>query len=331
MNLLNRYIHEVGRYLPRRNREDIQAELRSAIDDAVEDRFGPEPNDTQLADLLKEFGQPRDVAASYHPQSQYLIGPGYYPLFRLIVGIVIAAVLGSQLLAWFVAGVIVGDQIAPWDALAGLLNSIPAAIGWVVLVFILLERFEVRLDQKSDEWDPNSLPQIKPEEEIARGGQIVSLVFSILILVVVVFFPQWIGFVTAPGGKFYPNPVILHYLVWIILSLLVGIGLDIYLLRQGRWDLGTRIAKIAANILSIVVLFLLYQGHTAWLEARGAGSFIYALEQLPEMLDSGWELVGMQAFRLAFGVALIVTAIEALTSIFNLVKSSVQSDLPSRM
>jgi hypothetical protein len=327
MNLLDRYIHEVGRYLPRRNREDIQVELRSAIDDTLEDRFGPQPNVTQLTELLKEFGRPQEVASSYHPQDQYLIGPGYYPLFRLIIGIVLAAVLASQLLAWFVAGVIVGDQIAPWEALAGLLNSLPAALGWVVLVFVILQRFEVHPEGKSEEWDPNTLPQIRPEEEIKRVGLIVSLVISILILVVVLFFPQWIGFVVFPGRRFYPNPVIRQYLGWITVSLLSGIGLDIFLLRQGRWSLGTRMAKIIVNTLSIVVLLLLYQGHTAWLVARSTGNFIYTLELFPELLEEGWELVGMQAFRLAFGVALIVTVIETLTATYRLVRSRYQSEI----
>ena len=49
--------------------------------------------------LLKEFGSPKEVAASYQPKDQYLIGPELFPIFRLVTLIVIAAVLGSLLLA----------------------------------------------------------------------------------------------------------------------------------------------------------------------------------------------------------------------------------------
>jgi hypothetical protein len=90
MNLLDRYIQEVGRFLPRVKRRDIQAELRSSLVDTLEDRFGKEQSDDQVAELLKEFGNPREVAASYHPQGQYLIGPGLYPLFTMVAGIVVA-------------------------------------------------------------------------------------------------------------------------------------------------------------------------------------------------------------------------------------------------
>jgi len=38
MNLLDKYIEEVGKRLPRRNRRDLQAEIRSTIEDMLEDR-----------------------------------------------------------------------------------------------------------------------------------------------------------------------------------------------------------------------------------------------------------------------------------------------------
>jgi hypothetical protein len=324
MKLLDRYIHEVGRNLPRKNRSDIQAELRSSVVDSLEDRYGPEPNETQIAEMLKELGPPKNVAASYYPEGQYLIGPSYYPLFRLIIWIVLASVVGAQILALIVAGVFVGDPISPLDALAGLLNSIPSSLGWVVLVFLILQRFEVHPDSEGEDWDPNSLPLLEPEDDLKRWELIVGLVFSILILVLVVFFPHWIGFVTTPGGKFYPNPVIIQYLGWVIVSLLAGVGLDIYLLRQGRWELSTRIAKIAVNILNTVVLFLLYQGHTTWLMERGASSFIYGVKQLPVLLDQGWELIGMHVFRLAFGIALVVTVVETIMALYRLVRSTIR-------
>ena len=38
MDLIERYVHAVGRQLPRRNRGDIQAELQSTLVDMLEDR-----------------------------------------------------------------------------------------------------------------------------------------------------------------------------------------------------------------------------------------------------------------------------------------------------
>lgn len=35
--MIERYVHEVGRHLPRKNREDIQMELHSLLQDTLEE------------------------------------------------------------------------------------------------------------------------------------------------------------------------------------------------------------------------------------------------------------------------------------------------------
>ncbi len=325
MSLIDRYIQEVGQRLPRENRADIKAELRSLLIDSLEDRFGHEPSESEVEDFLIEFGQPREVAASYFPDGQYLIGPSLYPLFRMVAWIVVAAVLGAQMLAWGVAIFIAGEPFAVLEMLGSLLNSIPVSLGWLVLTFIILQRFDVQPDLEDETWDPQSLPKINEDEDLKRGELIFGLVFGILILVLVVFFPQWIGSVTAPGGKFYPNPVIIQYLGWIKISLLAGIGLNIYLLWQGRRSPVSRLVKIAENLFSIFVLALLVQGHTTWLAARGASGLFDALESISSITGGIWELVGMHAFRMAFGVALIVTVIETLVMFYRLVRGKIQT------
>ncbi len=87
MELIDRYVYEVGRQLPRKNRADIQVELQSTLVDTLEARVQGEPSQEDVVELLKEFGPPQKVAASYWPQGQYLIGPNLYPLFRMVLGI----------------------------------------------------------------------------------------------------------------------------------------------------------------------------------------------------------------------------------------------------
>jgi len=97
-NLIDRYIAEVGKHLALRNRADIQKEIRSTLEDMLEDRAkqaGREPDEAMLVDLLKEFGKPEDVAASYLPE-RCLVGPTLYPIFSLVAWVALptlAAVL----------------------------------------------------------------------------------------------------------------------------------------------------------------------------------------------------------------------------------------------
>lgn len=325
MSLIDRYVHDVGRHLPRKNRADIQAELRSSLIDALEDRAGQDPAEADVAELLKEFGPPQVVAASYYPEGQYLIGPPLYSLFRLVAGIVLAAVLGAQLLAWGVGYFIAQEPFTPLEAVVGLLNSIPAALGMLVIVFVILQWFDVRPETEDEPWDPNNLPEISELETVNRGERVFGITMGIIILVILGFFPESIGFVTTFGSELFTNPVIAQYIGLITFSLLFGIGLDIYLLWQGRWGTTTRIAKITANLLSVAILFLLVQGHTVWLAEHGSTGFFATLELLPDNINGGWQVIGMEAFRLGFGVALIITSIETVVMILRLVRANMMS------
>jgi len=327
MNLLDRYIHEVGRFLPRKKRGSIQAELRSSVVDTLEDRYGPDPDQDQVEEVLLEFGKPRDVAASYHPRGQYLVGPGLFPLFQMVAWIVVAAVLGAQLLAFGVGVFIAGEPFSVLETIASLLSSIPASLGWVLVTFMILQYFDAKPYLEEEPWDPKSLPEMNPKENLKKGELIFGLVGGILILALVTLFPQWIGFITYPGGAFYPNPVILDYLVLIQVSLLATILMNIYLLWIGSWTFLTRVIKLGLDAFGVVILAFLIQGHNALLAMKGSSSFdawISAIE------STNWEFVGLHGFRLAFVIAFIVTVIEIFATIFRMIRSKMTSDVSAK-
>lgn len=56
MNLLNRYLQEVSRYLPKARREDVVAELRANIVSQMEDReqeLGRPLTENKLVEMLQ--------------------------------------------------------------------------------------------------------------------------------------------------------------------------------------------------------------------------------------------------------------------------------------
>lgn len=328
MDTIERYIHEVGRYLPIKNRADIMAELRSLLSDALENNAGAEPSEAMVHDVLKKFGSPRSVAAKYYPEGQYLIGPTLFPLFQMVIWIVVAAVFGAQILAMAVGYVMAGKGIDPFAAVGGLVNSIPASVGWVVLVFYLLQRFDVRPDEADEEWDPASLPQISEEAEVKRGERIFGIITGTFVLALLTLFPDRIGVYFFPGGTFFGNPVLSQYIGLVSVSLLASIFLDIYLVWQGRWSKVNRLVKLAVNIFSIVVLGLLVQGHTVWLQAHGVTNFVEAMNIFSTDVVANGQILAMWAFWMGFTVALIVTTIETIVTIFRMVRSSMERVTP---
>ena len=330
MNLIDRYIHEVGRHIPRRKRGDILEELRSLLVDTLEDHFGEDPSESQIELLLKEFGRPRDVAASYYPQSQYLVGPTLYPLFRMVAGIVVAAVLGAQVIAWAVGIFVAGESFSFFEILGSLVNSVPNSLGWVLITFMILQYFDAKPYLEEETWDPKQLPEIVPGESVKRGETIAGLVFGTLFLALVTFFPQWIGFVTTPGGEFYPNPVILDNLLLIRIALVAGVGLNLFMLWRNRQNLTTRLLRIGLDLYHVFVLGLLVIGHNRWLAARSSSGLLDGLEAIEGLAEGGWELVGMHAYRWAFAIALIVTIIDILVAIYRLTRRHLRQDFSAK-
>jgi HAAS len=92
MKLIDTYISEVGRRLPKKNRADIEAEIRSTLEDMLEERgrkAGKPVDDELVVEVLREFGAPEKVAASYQGE-RYLISPQLFPTFLLVLKIVLS-------------------------------------------------------------------------------------------------------------------------------------------------------------------------------------------------------------------------------------------------
>jgi len=80
MGLIDRYIAEVGRHLPEKDRSDIEAEIRSLIEDMLEERGRTvkTADEKVRAETLEQLGDPQLLAAKYSPPKRYLIGPEWY-------------------------------------------------------------------------------------------------------------------------------------------------------------------------------------------------------------------------------------------------------------
>lgn len=332
MDLIERYIREVGRHLPRKNRADIQAELQSTLVDTLEAQVGGEASQEEVIALLKEFGSPERVAASYWPEGQYLIGPKLFPLFRMVVGITLSVFAIVQLVMLGVTIVFNQETLPALEFFGEFIASIFFAFGSIVLVFAVLQRFDVRPETEQEEWDPRDLPAIEETDTINRGWTVAEITVGFVIIAILLFLPDKIGVVLSPGMEFILNPVIISYIPLIILTMLLGIGLDVILLWRGHWETSTRIAKIATNLFGIYVLYVLITGHNTWLTQQGVAGFLPTLEALPDGSTPSMEMmqiISIQAFRMAFVIALIVTVLDTINMAYRLVKRSIDQAVSS--
>jgi len=284
MNLIDRYVTEVGKHLPRKNRLDIEAELRSTLEDMLEDRAqqAGRPADEALAEeLLQEYGAPKKVAATYqaHP---YLIGPRMFPFYTFVLKIVLFAVTLGLSIATVVS--LVGANMTSPELLqslvdfaAGLVSALVAAFGNVTLVFAILERvMPVTEFEEKEKWTPAELTKEPDPSQVKTGDMVASIVFTAAALVIFNLYPQIVGIWNLENGTWTQivglSEAFFRYLPWINLSGILTIALDIWLLRQGLWSTLTRWLHIGLQVVGIAIaaamlrgpsLLTLYPGTTA--------------------------------------------------------------------
>src|ERR1700682_4339889 len=99
MELLDRYLQAIEFWLPKRQRQDIIAELSEDLRSQIEEKeteVGRKLQDAEVEAILKRCGAPLEVAARYRPQ-QYLIGPALFPVYRFVVAV---SVVGGGVLRY---------------------------------------------------------------------------------------------------------------------------------------------------------------------------------------------------------------------------------------
>jgi hypothetical protein len=206
MELFERYIYDVGRRLPKKLRPDVERELRSLLQDALEERAAEagRPADEEMAvGVLQEFDPPQRMAASYGPRRRCLIGPALYPAYQLAVAIVLA-IIGAIYAFGLIIGLSdlleAGPVEAVANSLAGLFSALTSALGSITLVFAAVERVPPAenlqpLGERHDAtWDPRCLPKMRSEDEpISVGGLAIGIFMSAALLILFNFFPEKIG------------------------------------------------------------------------------------------------------------------------------------------
>ncbi len=260
MDLIERYVQEVGRALPRGKRTDIQRELRSLLQDSLESRTADRKSDggAEQIELLRELGPPDEMAQSYAPRVRWVVGPRHYKAFTTALRI--CAVLA--LITWVQAVVGLAESGDSWLGLQGSAGHIGfhifqgwlMAVGFLALVFALLERAlrEPLSDRK--EWDPQTLPPVAGPHYASRTATAVRGALALCALALVNLLPGTIGgaFVLI-GGESWFVPLLGPGMAAAVLPLnavlLMDLLLAVALLRRARWSLATRIADVVAKLL----------------------------------------------------------------------------------
>jgi hypothetical protein len=266
--MIDRYVHEVGHHLPRKNREDIQMELRSLLQDMLDEQTADsdsEPSTKSVAEMLRELGKPEDIAAKYRPE-QVLIGAQLFPVYKLVITIALTIVAAVHLFG--VLYVLLQGETA--DLGSTLLNSLFSFgrfaflnLGLITVIFAIVERVEggeLKLEtKKAADWDPYQLPPVKDPDRINRFEIIVGIIFAAVFIVVFNFFFDVIGFIDLTGEDRGVIPLLAaefrQHVPWLTASWILDSLLKVVVLAQGRWQRPTRWVEVGTELFGIYVLY----------------------------------------------------------------------------
>ncbi len=333
MNLIDRYVAEVGKNLPLLNgREDIEKELKSTLEDMLEDRAqssGRKRDEALEIEVLKEYGSPQKVAATYNPHP-YLIGPKMFPLYLFVLKIVLTVVVSVMLVLAGVQAVtdtpFMGADFVKiiGQGLGSALSAAIAAFGNVTLVFVILERVlpEKEIGGFNDEkdWDPASLAKEPDPDSVSRTELIFEIVFTFVALAILNVYPQWLGmfFFTENEQVFIPmfTEMFFQFVPWINVVLVSEILLDIYLLRNAIWSRLTRLGKVVIEAASLTLTVLI---------VRTPGIIAFSAESLangpfpPEQAEV-FVTIATYMFPIIMAIVIIIQSVELVKAVYRLFK-----------
>ena len=264
MELLERYLLQIRRYLPLKERDETIEELRSLVLDQV-DGHPAEDKEKALREILVNMGEPREVALRYNDKGP-IISREMEPIMTLVMKIVSITLPLVILFANSLAFLTQGGDPNFFDFLLNLVFAIPSAfyslavaIGMIFIIFAIIERYanpQFVLDHK--EFIPELLPELpKKEFKVSVLGSVITILVNILILYLANLHLSL--FAVYNAGQTVPifNDNINPYIILLSVGWILTIFLHIYYLYRQRKDLITRTIEYLLAIYGAVVIILI--------------------------------------------------------------------------
>lgn len=289
--LMERYIYQVVRRLPREQRQEVGLELQELIGDMRE-------HGTSMEDVLTKLGNPAEFAGRYQDAPHFLIGPEYYDNYIWFMKIALICTMIAVLAASVIEGVRTGVgqsdenmlQAVITAIIYGCVNGISnlmvsciSVFGGITLMFAVMERNKTAFDMKKEKqwtvndlgdnftgnkmWSPSSLSPVPHKKAmISRGDTIVGIVFIVILGVLLIFAPGIFSVVLGKGEEAVFVPVF-NLDKWniilpvFILSLVIGLADEVFRLIVGHYCKPVMISNLVCGLvqmfLTIIVLKVL--------------------------------------------------------------------------
>lgn len=292
--LMERYIYQVIRRLPKEQQDEVSMELHELISDMMEES-------DSIEDVLTKLGNPADFAKKYLDGTHHLIGPKYYDTYLRFLKIILICTIVPILIISIVEGVYEGISATGTDHIGLIVNAVILAIlgslgncisacigifGGVTLIFAIMERQNIKLDIKKEKewsvndlgdnftgkklWTPKNLAPIPHMKAIiGKSDSVLGIVFGVLLCVLLIFAPQFFSMILNSNGTIRTVPVF-NLNQWNIIlplfvaSIMIGLIDDVIRLIFGYYCRMVMVSNIICGVLQIALATILLKVLPFW-------------------------------------------------------------------
>ncbi len=269
MNLLERYLRQIERYLPFKERKETTKELRSLIMDQVDEQVENGIDEEKaIHDIITDMGNPRNVAHNYvdaHP----IISKEMEPILMLVLKIVVISTPLAVLFAQSISYVFGTSDFTMMDFFLNLAYSIPSAmyslvvaIGFVFIFFFFIGKFiSPKYEVKEADFIPELLPEIpKKNFKISLLESVVTILVTVIALYLFNFQQGLIAIYYDGTREPLLNSNFDKILPFMNISWFVSISLHIYYAFKRRKNIPSKTVEFGLGIIGGVIAILLGSG-----------------------------------------------------------------------
>lgn len=259
-DLIDTYVEDVVRRLPRKLRNDIAAELDALLQEelaALAVEAGRQPDEGMVLNLLRGFGAPAEVARRYHqPLGLTILRPQDTAAF------VVTAVAGL-LLQWAVSLTLLFNQAGTSDLVLQRLGAwwMTAGLGafWWPGFLVMAAMIAAWARRRWPGLESAPADRVIDRDRVSRVGMAIGLAFGILGAAFWILEPWLMDHapsVLAAVLRFDPE-FLSGRAGWVLPLWAAQLALCIHVIREGRWTRRTRQLSLLAS-LSFCLLIAWY-------------------------------------------------------------------------
>lgn len=268
MELLERYLLQIRRYLPLKERDETIEELRSLLLDQL-DKQDDADKENAMRQIIIDMGDPHDVAMRYNDRGP-IISKEMEPIMLLVMKIVSITLPLVILFADSLAYVTEADNPDGYGFVLNLIYMIPGAlyslivaIGMIFIVFALIERYvQPKIPVDDRPFNPDLMPDLPQKEfKVNSLGTVIEILVNILVLYLANNHLSLLAVYV--NGERTPifNDNIQPYIILLSVSWIATIILRVFYLYLQRKSIPTRTVEFIINIYGAILLILIGQAN----------------------------------------------------------------------